>query len=113
MKSIGFYGEEFFSIKEGNQALHENITRLLLTVPGERVMSNFGCRLKQYLFESTNVLREDVEADIRKSLQRYEPRVDIEELRAEVIEDNKARITLRLINKETLEPFDYDRILRF
>jgi len=113
MKGIGFYGEDFFTIKTDNDLIRENITRILLTSFGERVMSNFGSRLKEFIFDPDTVLQGDVNSEIRRAITRWEPRVDIQSIDAQMTENNKVEIVLSLINKETLEPFSYETIIRY
>lgn len=112
MKGIGFYEEDFFTIKENEALLRENITRILVTSPGEYTMSEFGCRLKEFIFDPEFVLEEDVKNEIRRAINRWEPRVEISEISAEMTNERTASIVLKLINKETLEPFTYEATLR-
>lgn len=112
MKGPGFYGEDFFIIKEDNDLIRENITRILLTAPKERVMSTFGSRFKAFIFDPTTVLQEEVTAEIRKSISRWEPSVNIDEITAEMVDDSKVEVLITLTNKETLETFSYEAIIR-
>lgn len=112
MKGIALYNSDFFTIKENNELLKENITRILLTSQDERVMSQFGSKLTSYILEPANVLMEDVKGEIRKAINTWEPRVAIEAVDIEYTEYNKVEIHLQLINRDTLESFTYERILR-
>jgi phage baseplate assembly protein W len=113
MQGVAHFGEDFFLIKSDNDLIKENIERILLTAPGERVMNtSFGCNLKNYIFEPDTILKEDVLSDIRKAINRWEPRVEITYLNASMTEVGVAKIELSLINKTTLEPFDYNTIIR-
>lgn len=113
MKGLAIYNSDFVTIKEDIELIKENITRILLTLPSERVMSNFGCKLRAFLFEQSTVLQEEVESEIKKSISRWEPRVQINSLFITAVEANKAEIFLSLTYKETLEQFTYEKILRF
>jgi uncharacterized protein len=113
MKGISFYGLDFFKRKEDENLLKENITRILLTNKGERVNKPlFGSNLKTYLFENSNVLLEDVENDIRNAITTWEPRVAINSLEVSMKNVNSAYILMELKNKETLQSFTYEVILR-
>jgi|GEM_PF-2780190 phage baseplate assembly protein W len=113
MKGIAFYGLDFFKRKTGNDLIKENITRILLTNRGERVNKPlFGSNLRGYLFENSNVLQEDVEEDIRQSIINWEPRVSIQSLVVQMRGPNSAYIYLDLKNKETMQDFTYEVVLR-
>lgn len=112
MKGLGFYGEDFFTIKTDNDLIRENISRILLTSPGERVMSSFGSTLKGFLFAPETALQDEVNTSIRKAIQRWEPRVEVVSVEAEMQDTNTANIVLKVVNKETLEPFTYEAIIR-
>ena len=112
MKGLGFYGEEFFTVKEDNDLIRENISRILLTTTGERVMSNFGSPLKGFLFAPETALQEEVNGAIKKAITRWEPRVEVVAVEAVMESAEKASIVLKVVNKETLEPFTYEAIIR-
>lgn len=114
MQGLGFFGEEFFIIKKENNLIKENITRILLTSNGERVMNpNFGCKLKSFLFNPDLVLKEDVINEITKSINRWEPRVEITKIDVDLFETGKLFIKIDLINRETLEEFGYETIIKY
>lgn len=112
MKGISFYNEDFFVIKQESDLIKENITRILVTSPGERVMSEFGCRLKNYIFDPEYVMEEEVRNEIFRSIKRWEPRVEIEEITTEMKDSETAYIKISLVSKTTLEPFSYEAIIR-
>lgn len=113
MKGPGFYGQDFFSIKTNENLIRENLIRVLLTSPGERPMSNFGCRLKDYLFDQANVLQQEVIDEVNRAVLKWEPRITINSVNVEIVEENAARITLSCQIKETLNDFNFDSIIRF
>ena len=113
MKGPAFYGQDFLTIKTDEDLIKENIIRVLLTSPGERPMSAFGCRLREFLFEQSTVLKQDVEAEIKKSISRWEKRVNVLSVSAIVEADSSARINISCEIKETLESLDIDTIIRF
>lgn len=109
LKGIGFYNEEFLLIKQNIELLKEDITRLLLTVPGEAVgNSNWGCYLKSYIFEFDFVLLEEVEQEITRAINTWEPRVNI--LNVDIYKDESVphiiHVNLLLQSVESLEEFN-------
>lgn len=93
-KGIGFYGENWFVIKQNKKLMYESIIRTLLTGPGERVMRpNYGIGIKRNMFGllSQDVLQ-DLTIKIHAALTKYEPRLRIEEVTAEVVEGNVLRL---------------------
>ena len=76
MNGIGLQGTDFPIIKKDRDLIMENVTRILTTLPGENVGNlQFGCTLRDYLFEFENVLLEDVEQVCISALARWEPRI--------------------------------------
>lgn len=113
MKGIAFYGLDFFKQKKDNDLIKENITRILLTNRGERPNKpTFGANVRQYLFGSSNVFQEDIEEDIRQAINIWEPRVNIENINIGMYDPNRAYISLILENRETMQQFDYEVVLR-
>ena len=55
------------------ETVEQNLTNLLLTVPGERIMDpDFGVGLKKYLFEPMNsLIHTHVEGKIREQVKAY------------------------------------------
>lgn len=113
MKGIAFYGLDFFKRKSDNELIKENITRLLLTNKGERLNKpGYGANVRMYLFNSAQVLQEEIEEDIRDAIKNWEPRVEITDLNLEMRGPHSAFISLGLRNKETMQDFDYEVVLR-
>jgi len=114
MRGIALYGKEFFVIKQEIDLIKENISRILLTLPGERVLNyDFGCKLKSFLFAPDLVLQEDVENEIRQSITRWEPRVEVSSVSAEMVDNSKVYIKLDLISRTTLQVFNYETLIRY
>ncbi|MBV8042100.1 GPW/gp25 family protein [Pluralibacter sp.] len=67
---------------EGADDVSQSLWILFSTLPGERIMrEEFGCDLNQFMFLSINdALMSDIEAQIRDSVLRYEPRAHINSL---------------------------------
>ena len=118
MNGVALYGEDFFVIKKDQDLIKENITRILLTAPGERVNnSDFGSPLKDYLFEQESVVRNDISDRIKSSIERWEPRVKVNDLRLKETTLNSGVNTLKIeidiLDKETLLEFTYDTLIKY
>jgi phage baseplate assembly protein W len=114
LKGLAFYNESFLIIKEDENNLKENITRILLTSPGERVNNPlFGSHLRAFIFNLGVVMREEVESDIVDSINKWEPRVIINSITTEEnATENLFIIKLECTNNDTLEPFTFEQILK-
>jgi uncharacterized protein len=66
----------------GARKLEQAMRLVLSTFPGERpYRPEFGCRLRSYVFAGTSVdVLGQVAAEVRASLVRWEPRVDVDEV---------------------------------
>ena len=62
--------------------IEEAIRLILGTSPGERPMRpEFGCRIHEYLFASADgETASAIGAEVRASLRRWEPRIDVEDV---------------------------------
>lgn len=69
----------------GEDKVRQSIWILLSTSPGERVMRpDFGCGIHDLVFEAnTAALRGRVEQRVREALLRFEPRIDVVDVRVE------------------------------
>ena len=107
------YNQDFLVIKEDEEAIKENISRILMTLPGERVNNPFfGSKLKNYLFDLNVIMNEDIKQEIVSAITRWEPRVIVNSIETESIDDKTLLVDFRLIFKETLEPFTYEVLVR-
>jgi phage baseplate assembly protein W len=114
VKGLCFYGEESPVVKQDLDLLEESITRILLTVPGERVGNvNFGSRLQNYLFDLSAVFIEEARSDIYSAINKWEPRVNVTNITINVVDVETAVIRIECIVKETLELFSIEKILKF
>ena len=101
VKSLTFYDKEFCNFNESNDVIKENIKRILMTRPGERVNNlTYGSRLQEYLFSST-MLVEDILSEIKNSIERCESRVKITKVELENIDGEKIEIGVYGIEKES------------
>lgn len=69
----------------GEEKVRQSIWILLSTAPGERVMRpDFGCGIHDLVFEAnTAALRGRVGQRVREALLRFEPRIDVVDVRVE------------------------------
>jgi uncharacterized protein len=67
------------ALVSGDREIEEAIRLVLGTAPGERPMRpEFGCRIHQYLFAAADATTAGMIAqDVRASLARWEPRIDV------------------------------------
>lgn len=92
-----FTGTTVMPVQTDERLIKNDLIQLLLTVPGERVFRpEFGTTIKPTLFEpidsfTTNNIRES----IISTIQRFEPRVTIKDLRVES-SDDKNLIDIKL-----------------
>ncbi|MEV7418820.1 GPW/gp25 family protein [Streptomyces sp. NPDC089919] len=72
------------ALVRGDTELEQAMKMILSTYPGERPMRpGFGCRLRDYVFRDTGYQTMAMLAEeVRTSLISWEPRVDIEGVRA-------------------------------
>ena len=95
-------------------AVKQSIRNLLLTNRGDRFFNNtVGSDLRGLLFENASPALEQVVGEyIRKTIENYEPRAEIVDIRVSTeLDDNLiiAAIVFRIINKQ--EPIVLDLIL--
>lgn len=65
-----------FQAVSGVDLLLQDIQQLLLTIPGERVnRPDFGCNLRNQIWENLAVASQQGAASIREALDRFEPRI--------------------------------------
>jgi phage baseplate assembly protein W len=69
----------------GAEKIRQSIWLLLSTAPGERVMlPEYGCGIHELLFEAnTAALRASVQSRVQEALTRWEPRIDVLNVRVE------------------------------
>lgn len=76
-----------FAVARGVAKLEQDLRLILLTYPGERVMRpDFGCRLRDYVFESMTPDTElRLSEEVRQALEAGEPRIVVD--RVDVVPD--------------------------
>jgi phage baseplate assembly protein W len=85
-----------FAVARGVAKLEQGMRLILLTYPGERVMRpGFGCRLRDFVFETLTPATEvRLAEEVRRALETCEPRIAIE--RVEVVPDEAVDGLVRL-----------------
>lgn len=101
-RGLGFYSENWFVVKQNKKLMYESIIRTLLTSPGERVMRPiYGIGIKRNMFGLvTQDILQDLTINIHASLKQYEPRLNIEEVTAELVDNNILRLGIVFIEPE-------------
>ena len=94
------------------QQVKSNIKNLLLTSKGERVFQpNFGCDLKNVIFEQIDIQSlDEVDESIREALSTWLPYVNINDLIIVQSESNPNEITISLEYSTALQPDALDNI---
>lgn len=82
----------------GEENIRESIRIILLTEPGERIMrESFGGGLREFLFEPNTVTtRTLISERIKRVLERYEPRIRVNEVRADPDPDEPRLIAVTI-----------------
>jgi len=97
---------------EGEQNVRESIRLILLTAPGERLMrERFGCGIREFISEPNTVTtRELLRQRITNAIERWEPRVRVDEVTVEA-DATDARLALvtiffRMVATQALDRLD-------
>ncbi len=82
----------------GEEKIRQSIWIILSTAEGERVMlPEFGCGVHDLIFEAnTAALRGLVQEKVRESLVRWEPRIDVIDVRAETPPETRNHLLIRI-----------------
>jgi phage baseplate assembly protein W len=83
----------------GEQSIEHCLRALLLTATGDRVMRpDFGTRAQESVFAPGSVQNlRDLENSIAEAVRTYEPRVELDEVRAEADPADESRITVSVV----------------
>lgn len=85
-----------FSPISGVDLLLQDIQQLLLTIPGERVnRPEFGCNLRNQIWENLEDAALGGEASIFEALERFEPRITVSAVTSD-INNNTGLITFNI-----------------
>lgn len=92
----------------GEENIRESIRIILLTEPGERIMrETFGGGLREFLFEPNTVTtRTLISERIKRVLERFEPRIQVNEVRADTVpeEPRLIAVTIEFRLVATMQP---------
>jgi uncharacterized protein len=82
----------------GVEKVRQSIWLLLSTAPGERVMlPDYGCGIHDLVFEANSAsLRGQIQAEVRAALTRWEPRIDVMDVRAENAPGMPTQLIIRI-----------------
>jgi phage baseplate assembly protein W len=82
----------------GDEKIRQSIWLILSTAPGERQMRpNFGCGIHDLVFQpNTAALRGIVKERVRDALVRWEPRVDLLDVRVETPAEARNYLLIRI-----------------
>jgi phage baseplate assembly protein W len=83
---------------EGPEAVEQGIRVVMETAPGERVMRpEFGCGVHELLFEANTAALHGVVRDrVRQALTRWEPRIDVLDVRVEAPPEQLNLLLIRI-----------------
>jgi phage baseplate assembly protein W len=83
----------------GEESIEHCLRALLLTGLGERVMRpDFGTRAPDLVFAPDSVQNlHDLEDSIRDAVRSFEPRVELEDVRAEMAPGEESRVTVSIV----------------
>lgn len=106
---VAFYESDWFTIKKGKELLYESLIRILITIPGERVMRpDFGVGIESNVFKLvTPDFLQDLAISIHMSLLRYETRIKVKEVQTEHDQD-EGIVKIRIISEKDTDPNDVD-----
>jgi phage baseplate assembly protein W len=73
------------------ESIKNSIANALLTSPGEKILNpEFGIDLRRFLFEPVDVFTtQEIRADIEENLPNFEPRIELERVDVEALEDEQ------------------------
>jgi len=101
------------ALAPGVSDVEQAIEIILGTAPGERPMRpEFGCSIHDYVFETVDAhTLARLEADIHEALDRWEPRIDVTDIRFDLSEVDEGRlvidITYRLVETNQVRNLVY------
>jgi len=97
----------------GRTEIEQAIWLILSTAPGERPMRpEFGCAVHDYVFAPANTTTAGLMVhEVRRSLERWEPRIDVENVTVTVAEDEPAKLWVEIFY--SVKPFYDTRSLVF
>ncbi len=93
---VGLNARGQLAMVSGEQAVTQAILMLLMTAPGQRVMRpEYGCRIHELVFapgDATTLGLASFYVD--EALRRWEPRIEVQQVRADVDAAEQGRILI-------------------
>jgi uncharacterized protein len=82
----------------GEERIQQSIWIILSTAPGERQMRpHFGCGIQDLLFQpNTAALRGVVQQHVRDALIKWEPRIDVLDVRVQTAPEGRNYLLIRI-----------------
>ena len=73
------------------EAIKNSIANALLTSPGEKILNpEFGIDLRRFIFEPVDIFTtQEIRADIEENLPNFEPRIELEKVDVEALEEEQ------------------------
>ena len=86
------------SLVSGEEKIRQSLLLILSTAPGERKMyPEFGCGIHNLVFQpNTEMLHARVQNQVRDALIRYEPRIDVVDVRVEMPPEARNFLIVRI-----------------
>jgi phage baseplate assembly protein W len=83
---------------EGESDIEQSIRIILTTAPGERVMRpEFGCGIHDHVFATVDTTTLNlIETDIREALVRWEPRIEVLAVEAELTDRQSGKLEIEI-----------------
>jgi uncharacterized protein len=84
--------------QDGPEKIRQSLWILLSTAPGERLMlPEYGCGIHDLTFQAnSDALRAVVQTKVRESLLRWEPRIDVLDVRVETPAEQRNYLLVRI-----------------
>ena len=85
-------------MSEYEEDIRESIWVILATAKGERVMQpDFGCGIHNFIFATMSMATMGlIESSVREALIRYEPRIDLNEVKVLPIQDILGKLEIAI-----------------
>ena len=73
------------------ESIQNSIANALLTSPGEKILNpEFGIDLRRFIFEPVDIFTtQEIRADIEENLPNFEPRIELEKVDVEALEEEQ------------------------
>jgi phage baseplate assembly protein W len=103
------------SLLGGEEKIRQSIWLILSTAPGERQMRpDFGCGIHDLVFQpNTAALRGVVRARVQDALVRWEPRIDVVDVRVETPPEAQNYLLIRIDYRVRINNAFYNLVYPF